>query len=72
MLLALVPDDARLRIGDLAAARQPQEQECAGALEGDGAAADDPATLAYRSPGGAIDVVPELYDRRMRSTPFAS
>ena len=48
-----------LRIGDLAAARQLQLQERADALEGDAAAANDPAALAHRSPGGTIDVVPE-------------
>src|SRR5262249_53576557 len=45
--------------------------EAAGAFEGDTTAADDAAALTHRRPGSAIEVVPELLDRRMGRTPFA-
>jgi len=70
MLLAVVADDAGLRVGQLAAARQLQEQGGADALERDSAGTDDSAAFADCSPGGTIKVIPELLDRRMRRAPF--
>ncbi len=60
VLAAFVFDDPRLRIGDLAAGRQLQLQESAGAFQVDAAAANDLAALAHGKHGRAIDVVPEL------------
>ena len=60
-----------MRIGELAAARQLQEQEGADASECDRAAADDAAAVLHGSPSGAIDLVPEILDARMRSAPFS-
>ena len=62
--------DARLRVGELAAARQLQLQERADALEGNATAVHDAAALTHRGPGGAIKVIPEFSDRRMRRAPF--
>ena len=70
MFVALVFDDARLRIAELAAARQLQLQERADVFQVDAAAADDLAALAHRKHCRAIDVVPELDVFGMRSAPF--
>jgi len=68
MLFALVADDARLRVGKFTAARQFQLQKCTTAFEGNGAAPDDAAALAYRRPRGTINVVPKAFDLWMCCT----
>src|SRR5262249_19696331 len=60
----------RLRVAQLAAARQLELQECAVTLQCNGAAADDTAALMYGGPGGSINLVPKALDLRMRRTPF--
>ena len=68
---AIVLDDARHRIGQLAAARQFDLQERAGRIsETTGPQTNGRATLMNGLHGGAIDVVPELHDLRMRRAPF--
>src|SRR5262245_37361242 len=55
MLLMVVADDARPRIGQFAAARQLQKQEITGTFEGDTTTADNTTALAHRRPCGAIE-----------------
>ena len=71
MLLALVANNARLGIGDFAAARQLKLQKSAVALERDRAGTDNTAAFPYRRPGGAVDGVPEFHHRRMGRSPLA-
>ena len=69
-LFVLIANNARLRIAELAAARQFQLQESAGASERNRPTVRNAAALAHGSPGRAINLVPEALDGRMRSTPF--
>jgi hypothetical protein len=57
-------------IGELAAARQLDEQEHAAALEQQPAAADDLLALPHRLPGGAVDRVPEHPDFGVSGAPL--
>jgi hypothetical protein len=70
-LLVLVANDARLRIGKLAAARQLQLQEGAGTSERNPSAVGNAAAFAHGSPRRAINLVPEAFDSRMRSPPIS-
>ena len=58
MLFIVIANDARLRIGKLATARQCQLQEYAVALESNDTAADDVAAFLYGSPGCTIQPIP--------------
>src|SRR5215470_1547285 len=69
MLPFCVTNGTGQRIADLAAARQFQQQEAAGALDGDRSATDNSSTFTDGDQGGAIDVVPQLADGRMGSPP---
>src|SRR6516225_6945702 len=70
VLFMVVADDARVWIGQLAAARQFQQQKSADTLECYPAAINDAAAVTNGSPRRAIEVVPEFFDRRMQRTPF--
>ena len=59
MLLMFVADDPRLRIRQFAAARQFQEQECAGTFEADAIAANDTTALTHCGPSRAVDIMPK-------------
>ena|SRR6516165_9658630 len=54
VLFTVVADDARIRVGKLAAARQLQQQKSADALECDPATTNDAAAFTNCSPGRAI------------------
>ena len=71
VLFMVVADDARVWIGQLAAARQFQQQKSADTLECYPAAINDAAAVTNGSPRRAIEVVPEFFDRRMQRTRFA-
>src|SRR5262249_10664686 len=69
MLFVFVTNNAGLRIGELAAARQCQLKECAVASESNNTAANDTATLLHRSPGCTIQPIPKALDCRVSVTP---
>src|SRR5262245_52467028 len=71
MLFAFITDDARLRIGELAAARQCQVQECAITAEANNTTTNNAAALLYSSPSGTIQSIPKALDLRMRLAPTA-
>src|SRR5262245_54530713 len=70
MLPFCVTNGTGQRITDLAAARQFQQQEPAGALDGDRSATDNSSTFTDDDQGGAIEGVPQLADGRMGSPPL--
>src|SRR5262249_43454287 len=71
MLLVFVTDDARSRVGELAAARQDQLKECAVALEPNDTTTNNAAAFLYGSPGCTIQSIPKTFDFRMRLAPAA-
>src|SRR6188472_1882504 len=62
--------DARIGIGELAAARQFDEQEHAGALEQQPPATDDLFAVAHCLPSGAVDGVPKPPDVGVSGAPL--
>src|SRR5262249_51992276 len=71
VLFMVVADDARVWIGQLATARQFQQPKSADSFEFSPAAVNDGPAFANCSPGRAIQIVPEFFDRRMQRPPFA-